>query len=123
MLRSHHRGNKLIRQTSQVDDSSVIVHNAVSCVVKQIKQQICLAKTLLPQVWSTISAMLHARSSCGVVAFNGKLVVCGGYDGQQRSGTCESWDPETDSWAEVDSMQQQRSGASLVVAPTVPGPL
>ena len=67
--------------------------------------------------------MSHARSSCGVVAFNGKLMVCGGYDGQQRSGTCETWDPDTDSWTEVDSMQQQRSGASLVVAPTVPGPL
>lgn len=52
--------------------------------------------------------MRTARSRVGVAVVNGLLYAIGGYDGQSRLSTVEVYNPETDSWTRVSSMNSQR---------------
>ena len=52
-----------------------------------------------------------------VAELNGKLVVCGGYDGVERTRSCEQWDLETSEWSPMQMMNVDRSGGAVVVAP------
>lgn len=52
--------------------------------------------------------MRTARSRVGVAVVNGLLYAIGGYDGQSRLSTVEVYNPESDSWTRVSSMNSQR---------------
>lgn len=52
--------------------------------------------------------MRTARSRVGVAVVNGLLYAIGGYDGQSRLSTVEVYNPETDNWTRVSSMNSQR---------------
>ncbi|MED6234254.1 hypothetical protein ATANTOWER_025446 [Ataeniobius toweri] len=59
--------------------------------------------------------MRTARSRVGVAVVNGLLYAIGGYDGQSRLSTVEVYNPETDGWTRVSSMNSQRSAMGTVV--------
>lgn len=52
--------------------------------------------------------MKTSRSRVGVAVVNGLLYAIGGYDGQSRLSTVEVYNPETDGWTRVSSMNSQR---------------
>lgn len=58
--------------------------------------------------WERCQPMRTARSRVGVAVVNGLLYAIGGYDGQSRLSTVEVYNPETDSWTRVSSMNSQR---------------
>lgn len=45
------------------------------------------------QRWSTVKPMLSRRCRLGVATLNGKIYVCGGYDGATFLQTVEMFDP------------------------------
>ncbi|NXP79523.1 KLH18 protein, partial [Ramphastos sulfuratus] len=58
--------------------------------------------------WEKCQPMATARSRVGVAVLNGLLYAIGGYDGQLRLSTVEVYNPETDSWSKVESMNSKR---------------
>lgn len=58
--------------------------------------------------WERCQPTRTARSRVGVAVVNGLLYAIGGYDGQSRLSTVEVYNPETDSWTRVSSMNSQR---------------
>lgn len=58
--------------------------------------------------WERCQPMRTARSRVGVAVINGLLYAIGGYDGQSRLSTVEVYNPETDTWTQVSSMNSQR---------------
>uniref|UniRef100_A0A3P8Q424 BTB domain-containing protein n=1 Tax=Astatotilapia calliptera TaxID=8154 RepID=A0A3P8Q424_ASTCA len=58
--------------------------------------------------WERCQPMRTARSRVGVAVVNGLLYAIGGYDGQSRLSTVEVYNPETDNWTRVSSMNSQR---------------
>lgn len=47
----------------------------------------------LTQRWTTVKPMLSRRCRLGVATLNGKIYVCGGYDGSTFLQTVEMFDP------------------------------
>lgn len=47
----------------------------------------------LIQRWTTVKPMLSRRCRLGVATLNGKIYVCGGYDGSTFLQTVEMFDP------------------------------
>lgn len=58
--------------------------------------------------WAKCHPMTTARSRVGVAVVNGLLYAIGGYDGQRRLSTVEAYNPETDTWTRVGSMNSKR---------------
>lgn len=58
--------------------------------------------------WERCQPMSTARSRVGVAVVHGLLYAIGGYDGQSRLKTVEVYNPETDTWTKVASMNTQR---------------
>lgn len=58
--------------------------------------------------WEKCHPMTTARSRVGVAVVNGLLYAIGGYDGQLRLSTVEVYNPETDTWTRVGSMNSKR---------------
>lgn len=54
--------------------------------------------------------MSVARLGAGVAACGGALYVVGGFDGQNRWKTVERYQPDTNTWHHVASMNTARSG-------------
>lgn len=75
--------------------------------------------------WEKCQPMTAARSRVGVAVVNGLLYAIGGYDGQLRLSTVEVYNPETDTWTRVGSMNSKRrySGSCLCSRSTHTGPL
>jgi kelch-like protein 18 len=46
--------------------------------------------------WTAVTPMLTQRCRLGVATLNGKLYVCGGYDGSTFLETVEEYDPVKD---------------------------
>jgi hypothetical protein len=63
--------------------------------------------------WNAVASMTTARAYCGVVTVNDKVYVIGGYDGSSYLGTCEEYDPSTNTWATKTSMPTPRAGLAL----------
>lgn len=57
--------------------------------------------------------MSTTRSRVGVAVVNGLLYAIGGYDGQSRLRTVEVYNPDTDTWTKVASMNTQRRYETL----------
>ena len=54
-------------------------------------------------------------SALGAVALGGKVYICGGFDGMSSLNSVEMYDPETDEWTMVSSMEKHRSASGVVV--------
>jgi hypothetical protein len=67
--------------------------------------------------WVTVAPMLHRRSTCGAVAFQGALYVLGGCDGvdpnEVRHKAVERWNGVR--WETVAPMREARSGVCCAV--------
>ncbi|KAH6947402.1 hypothetical protein HPB50_018807 [Hyalomma asiaticum] len=58
--------------------------------------------------------MLTRRCRLGVAVLQGKIYVCGGYDGATFLQTTEAFDPVTQQWQFVAPMNVTRSRVALV---------
>ncbi len=45
-------------------------------------------------VWQRVASMNYRRSALGAAVLNGRIYVCGGYDGVSSLRTCEVYNPE-----------------------------
>ncbi|VDN13857.1 unnamed protein product [Dibothriocephalus latus] len=45
-------------------------------------------------VWHRVASMNYRRSALGAAVLNGRIYVCGGYDGVASLRTCEVYNPE-----------------------------
>lgn len=63
--------------------------------------------------WSYVEAMLTKRSRYGVASFNGKIYVCGGFDGARYLRSAEVYDLNTDKWAFIAEMRYKRCGCAV----------
>lgn len=66
-------------------------------------------------IWSYVIFMLIKRCRLGVVFFNGKLYVVGGYDGLVFFNIVECYDFVKDCWIYIIFMRVRRSRVVLVV--------
>lgn len=55
--------------------------------------------------------MLTRRIGVGVAVINRLLYAVGGFDGANRLGSCECYNPDRDEWTSMASMNTVRSGA------------
>lgn len=58
--------------------------------------------------------MLTRRCRLGVASFNGKIYVCGGYDGTTFLQSAEVYDPAVGGWTYITPMRVTRSRVALV---------
>jgi len=54
-------------------------------------------------------------SALGAVALGGKVYICGGFDGTSSLNSVETYDPETDEWTMISSMEKHRSASGVVM--------
>ena len=54
-------------------------------------------------------------SALGAVALGGKVYICGGFDGASSLNSVETYDPETNEWTMISSMEKHRSASGVVV--------
>eukprot|EP00957_Ditylum_brightwellii_P088713 6755436-Ditylum_brightwellii.AAC.1 len=55
------------------------------------------------------------RTSCATVVLDGKLVVVGGWDGTNNLAVVEEYNPQTERWTLLPSMETKRSRCAAVV--------
>lgn len=63
----------------------------------------------------TLAPLPRGRSALGVVAIEGRLLVCGGYDRSECLRSVDLYDPNTNSWTACASMQEPRGRFALTV--------
>lgn len=59
--------------------------------------------------------MLHPRSGHKCVPLKNFIYCVGGYDGITRLDLCERYDPNTNSWSEIRSMNVARTNFGVAV--------
>lgn len=64
--------------------------------------------------WQRVAPMNCCRSALGAAAMDGRLYVCGGYDGVSSLRTCEVYYPKNDRWHMLPSMNDCRSAGGVV---------
>lgn len=60
--------------------------------------------------WEVVTRMSGRRLQFGVAVLENKLYVVGGRDGLKTMNTVECYDPATDSWSFMPSMNNHRHG-------------
>ncbi|XP_054160934.1 kelch-like protein 17 [Oppia nitens] len=66
--------------------------------------------------WSPNTANMQlSRQNPGSVSFRGKLYVCGGEGTNGDEKSCETYDPKTNKWSTIASMNDKRSNFNLLV--------
>ena len=63
--------------------------------------------------WKLTAPMNRSRTEFGAALFSGRIIVCGGYDGDYLSAT-EMFEPEQNQWTAISSLNQERCGNGLV---------
>lgn len=73
--------------------------------------------TALGGVWETMPAMIERRDGASAAALRGRLVVCGGFDGQDTLSTSstERFDPPSRIWRKMLPMLSRRACAATAV--------
>lgn len=61
--------------------------------------------------------MSVGRDAIGVGLLGDCLIAVGGYDGNQYLKTVEKYDPETNEWSQLASLNYNRAGACVVAVP------
>ena len=61
-------------------------------------------------VWNTVAPMQLPRGGVGVAGLGGYLYAVGGNDGRASLHSVERYNPHTDKWIEVSSMNRKRAG-------------
>ena len=64
--------------------------------------------------WETHAALPVSLTDYALTAFEGKLFLFGGWDGNNHRGETYMYSPETDAWTSLSSLPAPRSGASAV---------
>ena len=67
--------------------------------------------------WQALPPMHKERCYISIVEAEGKLYAMGGFDGtgdNLRLSTCEVFDPKTNQWTEISTMNETRSDAAAV---------
>lgn len=65
--------------------------------------------------YTVIPHMSSPKCATGTGNFNGRLLVCGGYDRGECLRTVEEYSPETNTWTEQPPMRQGRGRFDLTV--------
>ena len=65
--------------------------------------------------WSILPSMLRVRSDAACVAFDGKIYVIGGFDGEQIHSSVEIFNPRTEEWSFGPQLNHARSGVKACV--------
>ena len=65
-------------------------------------------------VWEFLPQMTRIRIQAACVAFNNKIYVIGGFDGDQTHTSVEIFNPATNEWSFGPSLQVPRFGATAV---------
>lgn len=66
--------------------------------------------------WSTAASLPAPRSGYGLVAFEGKLYLIGGWDGSAVTDTTFVYDPDRDTWSAAAPMTTARAYMGVAVA-------
>ncbi len=66
--------------------------------------------------WSTAASMPAPRSGYGLVAFEGKLYLFGGWDGEAPTATVFVYNPDQDAWSEAPPMTFARAYGGAAAA-------
>ena len=64
--------------------------------------------------WSLIQPMNHHRSDASACSVSGKIVIVGGFNGNECLNTTELYDPEVREWRDLPRMGSRRSGVGSV---------
>ena len=67
--------------------------------------------------WKLVAPMNVTRSRVSLVANMDRLWAIGGYDGMKNLCTVEMYNPETDEWTFVSSMESHEGGVGVGVVP------
>eukprot|EP00957_Ditylum_brightwellii_P197868 15073450-Ditylum_brightwellii.AAC.1 len=60
--------------------------------------------------------MNEVRCGCAAAVLNGRIIVVGGYDRNDRYlSSAEEYDPATGRWSSIPSMHTKRSGCAAAV--------
>lgn len=70
---------------------------------------------LLKNLFFCILFAGKSRSVAGVAALNGRLYVIGGFDGRDYLKDVECYDPQTDTWSQIEPLNRPRSAACVTV--------
>ena len=65
-------------------------------------------------VWESVASLSFRRALPAVCTHDGKIYVCGGFDGTLRHSTMECYNEDTDSWSLLECTSVCREGACLV---------
>ena len=64
--------------------------------------------------WTKLTSMEYRRCYIGTCVWRDQIVAIGGHDGQERHRAVERYDPQTNIWHEMASLNQPRSDAAVV---------
>ena len=65
--------------------------------------------------WSPIPSMTTKRCGCAAAVVDGKLIVVGGYDGEDFLSSCEVYNKQWKQWSSFPSMTTQRCGCAAAL--------
>lgn len=68
-----------------------------------------------PELFCEVAAMSGPKCGLGVAEWNGKLLVCGGYDRSECLKSVESYNPDLNEWTDEASMSQARGRVQISV--------
>lgn len=68
-----------------------------------------------PELFCEVAAMSGPKCGLGVSEWNGKLLVCGGYDRGECLKCVESYDPANNGWTQQSNMLEARGRVQIAV--------
>lgn len=68
-----------------------------------------------PELFCEVAAMSGPKCGLGVAEWDGKLLVCGGYDRGECLRSVESYDPELNEWSNESNMSEARGRVQISV--------
>ncbi|XP_041460015.1 kelch-like protein 12 isoform X2 [Lytechinus variegatus] len=66
--------------------------------------------------WIDCAPMSVIRGLPGATVYNELIYIAGGFDGDSRHNSVETYDPQIDRWSTVTPMNMKRSGAGVTIA-------
>lgn len=106
-------------QAVYYDGKIYVVGGCSASVAKQFANEVSKLEVydISTNTWETKSSMIYSRLGAGVVTYNGKIYVFGGFNQNYWSAnnSCEVYDIATDRWSMLPSMPTGRSWTKAVV--------
>lgn len=98
--------------------SSLSMHSHLSTSSNGSNGSICanrLADFEQPELFCEVAAMSGPKCGLGVAEWDGKLLVCGGYDRGDCLKSVESYNPELNQWSNEANMREARGRVQISV--------